>query len=78
MDINSKLTNNQHTIGTAVAKRKFNFSDLKTQTKILIGACSPLILLAILAGIVVTNLNSIVDTNEQVGHTYEVLADASS
>ncbi len=49
------------------------FSNLKTKPKILIGICSPMVLLLILGGISVYNINTIVDTNEQVSHTFEVL-----
>lgn len=54
-----------------------NFTNLKTQTKILIGACSPLVLLALLAVITVVNLRSIVGSNERVDHTHKVLAQAA-
>lgn len=63
---------------TSSPKNKYNFNNLKTQTKILIGASSPLVLLVILAVIVITNLGSIVGTNKSVSHTYDVLAKASS
>ena len=55
----------------------FSFKNLKTQTKVLIGASSPLVLLAMLAGIVVYNLDSIMTANKSVDHTHEVLADAA-
>ena len=55
-----------------------SFNNLKTRTKILIGASSPLILLVILSIIVISNLGSIVGTNKQVEHTYNVLDKASS
>lgn len=60
------------------AGKSFSFTNLKTQTKILTGSSSPLVLLAILALIVIMNLGSIVGTNKQVNHTYEVLAQAAS
>lgn len=58
-------------------KSKFNFANIKTQAKILIGACSPLVLLVILAGVVIFSLSNILAANKQVEHTYEVLSDAS-
>ena len=54
------------------------FSNLKTKPKILIGICSPLVLLMLLGGVSVYSISSIVDTNEQVSHTYEVLGDAAA
>ncbi len=57
---------------------KFKFSNLKTQTKILIGASSPLVLLVILAVIVIMNLTKIDNTNKMVDHTYNVLGKATA
>ena len=54
------------------------FSSLKTKPKILLGICSPLVLLLILGGVSVFSTNSIVDTNKLVDHTRVVLADASA
>jgi methyl-accepting chemotaxis protein len=54
------------------------FFNLKTKPKILIGICSPLLLLAILGGVSVNGINSIVSTNERVGHTHDVLGNAAS
>jgi len=62
----------------AVKLNRASFDNLKTQTKILIGACSPLVLLAILATIVIVNLSSILAANKQVEHTYNVLAASST
>ncbi len=62
----------------SVTSKGFSFNNLKTRTKILIGASSPLILLVILAIIVISNLGSIVGTNKQVEHTYNVLDKAST
>jgi methyl-accepting chemotaxis protein len=45
--------------------------------KILAGVCSPLILLLVLGGIAMYNINSIVGTNERVDHTRKVLASAA-
>lgn len=59
-------------------ENKFSFDNLKTQTKILVGASSPLVLLVILAAIVILNLNSILSTNKQVTHTYDVLGEANA
>lgn len=55
-----------------------NFSNLKTKPKILIGICSPMILLLVLAGIAINNVNSITETSKWVDHTRVVLAEASS
>ena len=54
------------------------FSNLKTKPKILIGICSPLVLLMMLGGISVYSINSIVSTNKMVEHTHEVLGDAAA
>ena len=54
------------------------FSSLKTKPKILLGICSPLVLLLILGGVSVFSTNSIVDTNKLVDHTRVALADASA
>ena len=54
-----------------------NFSNLKTKPKIPIGICSPMVLLLILGGISVYNINTIVDTNKRVSHTHEVLGQAA-
>ncbi len=55
-----------------------NFSNLKTKPKILIGICSPMILLLVLAGIAITHVNSITETSKWVDPTRVVLAEASS
>ena len=47
------------------------------KTKILAGVCSPLILLLILGGIAMFNINSIVTTSGWVDHTRKVLASAA-
>ncbi|MCH7936817.1 MAG: CHASE3 domain-containing protein [Proteobacteria bacterium] len=54
-----------------------NFSNLKTKPKILIGICSPMILLLVLGGVAVYNINTIVKTSGWVDHTRVVLAEAS-
>jgi methyl-accepting chemotaxis protein len=54
------------------------FANLKTKPKILIGICSPLVLLMMLGGISVYSISSIVSTNERVNHTHEVLGDAAA
>ncbi|MBT7978826.1 MAG: HAMP domain-containing protein [Rhodospirillaceae bacterium] len=64
-----------------VVKEKLSgnvFSNLKTKPKILIGICSPLVLLAGLGGVAVYGIDSIVTTNKWVGHTHEVLGDAAA
>ncbi|MCH9051981.1 MAG: CHASE3 domain-containing protein [Proteobacteria bacterium] len=53
-------------------------SNLKTKPKILLGICSPLVLLLILGGVSVYSINTIVDTNKWVEHTHEVLGDAAA
>ena len=65
---------------TTHSKRtRFNlFSNLKTKPKILLGICSPLVLLAILGGVSVYGISSIVGTNARVDHTYVVLGDAAA
>ena len=52
-------------------------ANLKTKPKILIGICSPLVLLVVLGGVSVYSINSIVATNERVDHTHEVLGEAA-
>ena len=54
----------------------FNFSDMKTKAKILIGIGSPLVLLVILATISVFSINTINRAGKLVEHTHEVLAEA--
>ena len=53
------------------------FTNARTQSKVLVGACAPLILLVILAAIVFSNLSSIVSSNKWVDHTHNVLAKSS-
>ena len=53
-------------------------SALKTKPKILLGICSPLVLLVILGGVSGYSINTIVDTNNMVNHTHEVLGDAAA
>ncbi len=45
-------------------------SNLKTKPKILLGICSPLVLLLILGGVSIYSINTIVETNEWVEHTH--------
>ncbi len=54
------------------------FSDLKTKTKILIGICAPLSLLAVLGVTSLTSIDKIISTNQSVSHTYDVLGKAAS
>ena len=54
-----------------------SFSNLRTKTKILIGACPPLVLMAALGIATIFMLNSIMTTNRWVNHTAHVLAEAS-
>ncbi len=53
-------------------------SNLKTKPKILLGICSPLLLLALLGGVAVFGINSIVSTNKMVDHTHVVLGKAAA
>ena len=55
-----------------------SFAGLKTKPKILIGICSPLVLLVGLGVASVYSISTIVETNEWVDHTREVLEDAAS
>ena len=59
--------------------RKFSFksADLKTKPKVLLGVLSPMVLLLLLGGIAIYNINAITKTNERVEHTFNVLADAT-
>ncbi len=50
-----------------------NFQDMKTRPKILSGILSPMILLLALGGVSVFSIQKIVNTNESVNHTHEVL-----
>ena len=54
------------------------FAKLKTKPKVLLGICSPMILLLALGGVAVYSINSIVETNKWVDHTRVVLADSES
>lgn len=54
------------------------FSNLKTKPKVLIGVCAPLVLLAVVGGIALFNIDRISQTGKWVDHTHEVLADASA
>ncbi len=53
------------------------FANLKTRSKILLGMCSPLILLMILGGVNVFSITSIVDSNESVDRTRVALDGAA-
>ena len=54
------------------------FANLKIKPKVLLGICSPMILLLALGGVAVYSINSIVETNKWVDHTRVVLADSES
>ena len=56
----------------------FKFAGLKTKPKILIGICSPLVLLMGLGAASVYSIDTIVDTNKQVDHTHVVLGEAAA
>ena len=53
-------------------------ASLKTKPKILLGICSPMVLLLLLGGVSVYSIDTIVTTNKQVDHTYVVLGDAAA
>ncbi len=55
----------------------FNFSNLKTKQRILLGICAPMVLLLALGGVSMYAISSIVETNKWVQHTHNVLAKAS-
>ncbi|MCT4656336.1 MAG: CHASE3 domain-containing protein [Cohaesibacter sp.] len=57
---------------------RFRFSNLKTQSKILIGVCAPLAMLAVVGGVSLVNVEKINNTSKWVDHTRVVLASASS
>ncbi len=54
------------------------FAGLKTKPKILIGICSPLVLLMGLGAASVYSIDTIVETNERVDHTHVVLGEAAA
>ena len=54
------------------------FQDLKTKSKVLIGICSPMVLLVILGGVATLSIKDIVATNKLVNHTQEALADTAA
>ena len=56
----------------------FKFAGLKTKPKILIGICSPLVLLMGLGAASVFSIDTIVTTNKQVDHTHVVLGEAAA
>ena len=51
--------------------------DIKTKPKILMGIAVPLVLLVILGGLAIFNINKISGTTASVNHTYDVLAKAN-
>ena len=53
------------------------FSNFRTKTKVLIGACPPLMILTILGIATILMLGSIMTTNRWVNHTGQVLAEAN-
>jgi methyl-accepting chemotaxis protein len=53
------------------------FDNLKTKPKVLIGICSPLVLLLILGAVAIFNINTITKTAGWVDHTRVVLAESS-
>ena len=52
------------------------FKDLGLKTKIMLSVCGPLVLAAILGIVSMININSIIDTDRWVEHTYKVINDA--
>jgi methyl-accepting chemotaxis protein len=59
-------------------KLSSKFTNLKTKSKVLLGIFSPMVLLLLLGGIAIININSITSTNKMVEHTHNVLGDATS
>ena len=59
-------------------KRLFKLENLNTKQKILTGVLAPMILLVILGGISIFNINSITHTNQWVEHTHKVLAESNA
>lgn len=57
---------------------RIKFSNMKTKTKILIGVCAPLVLLAAVGGTAIYNIDKMNTTSKWVDHTRVVLAEASS
>jgi methyl-accepting chemotaxis protein len=57
---------------------KNRFSNLKTKTKIFIGICTPLVLLLILGGVAVVNINGLVSTNSEVDVSRNLTAQAGA
>ena len=58
-------------------KLSARFANLNTKPKVLLGVFSPMLLLLLLGGIAIYNINSITGTNKMVEHTHNVLADAA-
>ena len=58
--------------------QSLKFANLKTKPKILLGVLSPMLLLFVLGGVSVYSVGSIVDTNQRVEHTYNVLSEATA
>jgi|GEM_PF-354072 len=54
------------------------FSNLKTKNKILIGICSPLVLLVVLGVVAIFNINSMVSTNTKLGESRALMAQGSA
>ena len=54
------------------------FNNLTLRTKIIAGSCLPLILIAILGFMSISSIKSLLQSNEWVGHTHEVIAHANS
>ncbi|MBL4667164.1 MAG: CHASE3 domain-containing protein, partial [Sneathiella sp.] len=55
----------------------FKFNDLKTKQKVLIGICTPLILLVILGGVSMSGIASLSQVSKWVDHTNRVLSKSS-
>lgn len=51
----------------------FNFNDMKTKQKILLGICAPLLLLFSLAGVSVYSISSVISISKLIDHTHSVL-----
>lgn len=53
------------------------FQNLKTKTKVVSGSLIPILFLLVLGGVALFNVNSLVENNKWVDHTYKVLGKAS-
>jgi methyl-accepting chemotaxis protein len=54
-----------------------NFKNLRVRTKILLGIGVPLVLAAVIGGISITNISTLVNSEKWVKHTYNVIGEAN-